>query len=83
MRRVDWTGPGHLAPVDCLAEHVARLVAEKGELGALDALDEARAVAVRLAIEATERGHHRTADGLRAAADRLWAQTLVLTELYS
>jgi len=81
--RTDWRGPGHRAPVDCVDAHVNRLAAELGPLGALDHLDEARAVAFSLAVEATERGHHRTADGLRAAADRLWQHTVRLTELHA
>lgn len=66
-----------------MQQRVASLVAELGPLGALDRLDEARAVSVKLAAEARERGHHRTAEGLDAAAAMLWREAVHLTEAYA
>jgi len=80
--RIDWRGPGHRGPGDCIADHVEKLVAERGPLGALDYLDEARQVAATLSWEAHQRGHYATAAGLDAAGARLWAQVLHLTARY-
>jgi hypothetical protein len=78
MGIVDWRGPGHRGR-RCVDDRLAALVVEFGPRGALDKLDEARAVALRLAGEATERGQHHTAAGLQAAAADLWDLTVELT----
>lgn len=72
-----------LAQRHTIAAEVAALVEQLGPLGALDRLDEARAVSLKLAAEARERGQHHTAAGLDAAADRLWRKAVHLTETHA
>jgi len=68
-------------PRDSVETRVDELVRQLGPLGALDKLDEARAVLLKLAAEARECGQHHTAAGLDAAVARLWRAAVHLGAL--
>lgn len=66
-----------------LHSDVDALVVQFGALGALDRLDQARAVAIGCAADARGRSQLATARGFDAVADRLWRQLVYLTERYA